>query len=618
MSKPYEHIKNASGVIKAFRGLLGPFSSQSRRISRSLADPDIWRHTGVPDGKTYKKYFPYGQSDYAWDAQRYGWGDSPTLTPYREARDLMGIPSDNTQTGIMRSFLTNYDSVPSDRPKGELGGHYVPLGHTSPATEHARIYGPERSDFLRNRAYQYQTSNPHLLGAGAPNLIDAEWYSPISVFAQMVPARSLGRVPKGFYTEVNGNKAISFSTDDSAKTLDELTARSPYALDLSPKEIEEFDFYGLRNPDAVLPAFMRTPRRALDTLGLHEATGHGLQKHPLVSDLGVEPYVPTEVAKQFKLDPYVRAPGGENYGLNVAELHPRVTELKARKFLTDGKLPIIETAEDFDEFMRFLERPSNWEHSGVGKLFKLYPEEGLNLLNSTVKADPQSNPTAPTPAGSLDNPTKLAAMAGVSFTKQAKPSLSATDIEEIIAPDVEPEETPLRGYEDLKKQYFGPTIFNKQRLWEAGDSLAYQTAYGAPAAIGAHFLSDGDVKATLLGLAVGKLLGQGHLIAKERDRINTALEYFTPTEKKLLKKLDKSSRNWSIGSGLVGGLGAGGIAYGLGADKFGKTATPIIAGLGTALVAALAGNLIGHSLAKNDALRNKKFRQIIQRYDKFN
>jgi len=204
-----------------------------------------------------------------------------------------------------------------------------------------------------------------------------------------------------------------------------------------------------------------------------------------------------------------------------------------------------------------------------------------------------------------------------SFIKFANPRISATDIEEIIAPDVELEDTPLRGYEDLKKQYFGPTVFNKQRLWEAGDSLVYQTAYGAPAAIGAHMLTHGDLKATLLGLAVGKLLGQGHLIAKERDRINSALKHFSPTEKKLLKKLDSSSRNWAIGSALVGGLGAGGVAYGVGADKFGKTATPVIAGLGSALLAAFAGNLIGHYIARQDAANNKEFKKIIQRYNKF-
>lgn len=206
--------------------------------------------------------------------------------------------------------------------------------------------------------------------------------------------------------------------------------------------------------------------------------------------------------------------------------------------------------------------------------------------------------------------------------KQAKPELSATELEnilvpDVLAPDIQPEDTALRGYEDLKKQYFGPTIFNKQRLWEAGDSLVYQAAYGVPAAVGAHMLTRGDMKATLLGLAVGKLLGQGHLVAKERDRVSSALKHFSPVEKKLLKKLDASSRNWGIGAGILGGLSAGAATYGIGADKFGKTATPIIAGLGSALLAAFAGNLIGHSLARRNALNNKEFKKIIEKYDSF-
>lgn len=205
----------------------------------------------------------------------------------------------------------------------------------------------------------------------------------------------------------------------------------------------------------------------------------------------------------------------------------------------------------------------------------------------------------------------------MNFEKQAKPRITATGVEEIILPNIEPEDTALRGYEDLKRQYFGPTVFNKQRLWELGDSLVYQAGYGVPLAVGAHAASDGDLKATFLGLALGKLLGQGHLIAKERDRVNTALKTFTPTEKRLLKKLDASSRNWAIGSALVGGLGAGSAAYGLGADKFGKITTPIIAGLGSALLAAFAGNLVGHSIARNSALNNKEFNKIIKKYDSF-
>lgn len=197
------------------------------------------------------------------------------------------------------------------------------------------------------------------------------------------------------------------------------------------------------------------------------------------------------------------------------------------------------------------------------------------------------------------------------------PVLSATKLEEIIIPDHEPEITPLRGYEDLKKQYFGPTIFNKQRLWEAGDSLVYQTAYGAPGALAGHFLSDGNVKGTLFGLAIGKILGQAHLVAKERDRVGAALEYFSPAEKRLLKKLDSSSKNWALGSALLGGAGAGLTAYALGADKFGKRTTPIVTGLGAAMLAALVGNSLGHYFARKDALKNKEFRKIIKRYDRF-
>jgi len=176
----------------------------------------------------------------------------------------------------------------------------------------------------------------------------------------------------------------------------------------------------------------------------------------------------------------------------------------------------------------------------------------------------------------------------------------------------EPEETPFRGSEDLKAQYFGPTVLNKQRLLELGDSLAYQSAYGVPAAtIGA--LTAGPV-GMFGGLAIGKVLGQTHLLKKEQDRLSAAKKDFSPVERKALKEINNRARNWGIASALLAGLGTGGVAYFAGQDRYGKVITPVLEGAAAASLAGLLGGLAGHYSARKELLSNGKFKHIIERY----
>jgi hypothetical protein len=196
-------------------------------------------------------------------------------------------------------------------------------------------------------------------------------------------------------------------------------------------------------------------------------------------------------------------------------------------------------------------------------------------------------------------------------------SVPGKALDELTIEDSNQAETPLRGYEDLKQQYFGPTIFNKQRLNEAGDILLYQTAYAAPGALAGYLIGEGDLKTILFGLGLGKLIGQGYVYNKEQKRLDEALETFSPVEKKLLNKITNNSKKWGIGAALAGGLGIGGLSLLTKRDLYGSTATPIIEGVGGAMLAGFAGNLLGHYLAKEDAKKDKQFKHIIKKYDKF-
>ena len=190
-------------------------------------------------------------------------------------------------------------------------------------------------------------------------------------------------------------------------------------------------------------------------------------------------------------------------------------------------------------------------------------------------------------------------------------SLPGKTLESATIKDLSPEETPFRGEEDLKTQYFGPTLLNKQRLWELGDSLAYQSAYGIPAAaIGASAGPAG----MLGGLALGKILGQVHLLKKEKDRLATAKKDFSADEQKALNEISTKSRNWALTSALLAGLGAGGVGHLAGHDQFGKTLTPVLEGAAAASLAGLLGGLAGHYFARKNLLNNKRFSRIINRY----
>jgi len=195
-------------------------------------------------------------------------------------------------------------------------------------------------------------------------------------------------------------------------------------------------------------------------------------------------------------------------------------------------------------------------------------------------------------------------------------SLPGKAVEKLTISDAEPGDTPLRRYENLKQQYFGPTLRNKERLLEIGDTALYQGAYALPAAALGYYL--GEWPGAALGGAIGKLLGQTHLYSKEKERLNEARKSFNTIEKKLLNDISSTSNNWAIVSGLLAGLGVGGAAYAAGHDRFGKNLTPVLEGGAAATLAALLGGLAGHAKARNQASKDKRYADIIRRYNSFN
>ena len=208
-------------------------------------------------------------------------------------------------------------------------------------------------------------------------------------------------------------------------------------------------------------------------------------------------------------------------------------------------------------------------------------------------------------------------MAKDTYLSQAKgvASLPGRAVERLTIGDGDPGETPFRGYEDLKLQYFGPSLLNKERLLELGDTALYQGAYALPLAAAGYYL--GDVPGALGGAALGKLVGQTHLYSKERERLEEAEKSFSPVERKLLDDISGTSNRWAIASGLLAGLGTGAAAFAAGHDRFGKGLTPVLEGGAAATLAALLGGLAGHALARNRAKGDKRFAGIIRRYDRF-
>lgn len=195
-------------------------------------------------------------------------------------------------------------------------------------------------------------------------------------------------------------------------------------------------------------------------------------------------------------------------------------------------------------------------------------------------------------------------------------SLPGTAVERITVGKVDRGQTPLRGYEDLKQQYFGPSLMNRERLLELGDTALYQGAYAVPGAAAGYYLG-GGLPGALAGLAIGKLMGQTHLYSKEKGRLEAAEKSFTPRERELLDDISGTSTRWAVVSGLLAALGTGAGAYAAGHDKFGPTLTPVLEAGGAGTLGALLGGLAGHALARSRAKGDKRFADIIRRYERF-
>jgi len=195
-------------------------------------------------------------------------------------------------------------------------------------------------------------------------------------------------------------------------------------------------------------------------------------------------------------------------------------------------------------------------------------------------------------------------------------SLPGTAVERVTVGKADRGQTPLRGYEDLKQQYFGPSLMNKERLLELGDTALYQGAYAVPGAAAGYYLG-GGLPGALAGLAIGKLMGQTHLYSKEKGRLEEVEESFTPRERELLDDISGTSTRWAVVSGLLAALGTGAGAYAAGHDKFGPTLTPVLEAGGAGTLGALLGGLAGHAIARNRAKSDKRFADIIRRYERF-
>jgi len=175
------------------------------------------------------------------------------------------------------------------------------------------------------------------------------------------------------------------------------------------------------------------------------------------------------------------------------------------------------------------------------------------------------------------------------------------------------ENTPLRDYDDLKAQFFGPTIFNKQRLFELGDAALYQSSYMLPIALAAG--AYGGPKGAYAGLVAGKLIGGLHYLKKEKAREAAAKSKFNKNERELMRLITKGSRNYGALGALIAGLGATGASALLKQDRYGPYITPALVGVGGAFTGQFIGNLLGQHFAKINAKKQKRFSDILSKYN---
>lgn len=173
-------------------------------------------------------------------------------------------------------------------------------------------------------------------------------------------------------------------------------------------------------------------------------------------------------------------------------------------------------------------------------------------------------------------------------------------------------ETPLRNLEyDLKKQHFGPSFLNPQRLYEIGDTALYLGAYGVPTAAAGAYL--GGPAGLVAGLGLGKAMGQVHATVKEKERLQKALRKFDKTEKKLLKEL-KKGYTYGFVPGALLGAGLGGY---LGYNSVDKYQVPIalFGAASTAGTLGLLGSLLGHKIQRDRLMEVPEYRKILERYE---
>lgn len=201
---------------------------------------------------------------------------------------------------------------------------------------------------------------------------------------------------------------------------------------------------------------------------------------------------------------------------------------------------------------------------------------------------------------------KAAPGAGLSVASLPGSSLEA------LTNVVQQGETPLRNLEyDLKKQHFGPSFLNPQRLYELGDTGLYLAAYGAPTgAIGAMTAGPAGL---IAGLGLGKAMGQVHATVREKDRLQKALKKFDTTEKKLLNEL-KKGYTYGFFPGALLGAGLGGYLGYNSADKY-QVPIALFAAASTAGTLGLLGSLLGHKIQRDKLLKVPEYREILERYE---
>ena len=432
MSQPYDHIKQAGGLGKAVSKIFKPRSIPVRSHIPAVKAVESAAPTITPIDRQILSS-PAPNLDTLTKDELYPFSN---LYPssFREDYETDKIPKLLTRENVAEELLT-----PSVHPDVQFGSQFertsrqrlldpfkmpdgVPLKHrsahpheslvgvTSPAEQFIRIYGHDTADMLRSQAVRHQHSYPELQGSFTPIYTDEKYFRDLPVY---------------------------YSPDYGAAYV--TGGGRPNRFEEGPGD---FNTYGLN--DKALSDIWKTPaldmwRLRKDFLPMHETTGvheatHALEARPPISML-------YRGAVPSRLDDVLKPYEGSTYGLRFSEIYPHISEMRAAKFLMDRANPSTQTNTQIDDFISFWDdqlaraAKNKYDFNLPGydsKLRKTDPravlkrysdiirflkhpsfrQAGENILRGSAQANP-------TPAGSLEAPTKLASAKPYDHIKQA-------------------------------------------------------------------------------------------------------------------------------------------------------------------------------------------------------